>query len=228
MNVDIAALARGREGQGHRVRLADRDPRDRAAHRLPAHPGPRRHTPASRSTGRPVRSGCCAQELADDGRASCREWDDTPEDFGRIAATTARQVILQRLRDVENERTFGDFAGREHDLITGTVSARREGERARRGRGAAWVTSRASSRRPSRRRGRRYTHGAAAALLRGRRRPAARGDRRSPCPAPTRTWCASCSRWRSRRSRTASVEITAVAREAGHRSKIAVRPTVPG
>src|SRR6478609_11998068 len=52
-----------------------------------------------------------------------REWDDTPEDFGRIAATTARQVILQRLRDVDNERTFGDFAGREHDLITGTVSA---------------------------------------------------------------------------------------------------------
>src|SRR6476620_12224998 len=38
-----------------------------------------------------------------------REWDDTPEDFGRIAATTARQVILQRLRDVENERTFGDI-----------------------------------------------------------------------------------------------------------------------
>ena len=32
-----------------------------------------------------------------------REWDDTPEDFGRIAATTARQVILQRLRDAEHE-----------------------------------------------------------------------------------------------------------------------------
>ena len=64
-----------------------------------------------------------------------REWDDTPDDFGRIAATTARQVILQRLRDVDNERTFGDFAGREHDLITGTVSGRRQGERARRGGG---------------------------------------------------------------------------------------------
>src|SRR5690348_10221269 len=30
-----------------------------------------------------------------------REWDDTPEGFGRIAATTAKQVILQRLRDAE-------------------------------------------------------------------------------------------------------------------------------
>src|SRR6478735_9230139 len=67
-----------------------------------------------------------AQETAETSESSqevVREWDDTPEDFGRIAATTARQVILQRLRDVDNERTFGDFAGREHDLITGTVSA---------------------------------------------------------------------------------------------------------
>jgi N utilization substance protein A len=67
-----------------------------------------------------------AQETAQTSESTdevVREWDDTPEDFGRIAATTARQVILQRLRDVDNERTFGDFAGREHDLITGTVSA---------------------------------------------------------------------------------------------------------
>ena len=64
-----------------------------------------------------------AQEPAENPEDAVREWDDTPEDFGRIAATTARQVILQRLRDVDNERTFGDFAGREHDLITGIVSA---------------------------------------------------------------------------------------------------------
>lgn len=62
-----------------------------------------------------------AQELGSDG-AVVEEWEDTPADFGRIAATTARQVILQRLRDVDNERTFGNFAGREHDLITGTVT----------------------------------------------------------------------------------------------------------
>src|SRR5690606_32111431 len=42
-----------------------------------------------------------------------REWDDTPSGFGRIAATTAKQVILQRLRDAEDDLTFGEFAGKE-------------------------------------------------------------------------------------------------------------------
>lgn len=42
-----------------------------------------------------------ARELDVDGNV-LSEWDDTPEGFGRIAATTARQVILQRLRDAEN------------------------------------------------------------------------------------------------------------------------------
>ena len=63
-----------------------------------------------------------ARELDATG-AVVEEWDDTPHDFGRIAATTARQVILQRLRDVENERTFGDFAGKEGELISGKISA---------------------------------------------------------------------------------------------------------
>ena len=41
-----------------------------------------------------------AQEVDDDGEVT-REWDDTPDDFGRIAAMTAKQVILQRLREAE-------------------------------------------------------------------------------------------------------------------------------
>jgi N utilization substance protein A len=44
------------------------------------------------------------------------EWDDTPEGFGRIAATTARQVMLQRFRDAENERTYGEFSTREGEM----------------------------------------------------------------------------------------------------------------
>ena len=40
-----------------------------------------------------------AQELTTDGTVES-EWDDTPEGFGRIAATTARQVIVQRLREL--------------------------------------------------------------------------------------------------------------------------------
>src|SRR5688572_29578018 len=47
------------------------------------------------------------------------EFDDTPTGFGRIAASTARQVIVQRLRDIEDEAILGDFKGREGDVVAG-------------------------------------------------------------------------------------------------------------
>jgi N utilization substance protein A len=50
-----------------------------------------------------------------------KEWEDTPADFGRIAAQTAKQVILGRLRDAERDITFGEYAGREGDIVTGIV-----------------------------------------------------------------------------------------------------------
>lgn len=49
------------------------------------------------------------------------EWEDTPEDFGRIAAQTAKQVILQRLREAERDLTFGEYEGRVGDIVTGIV-----------------------------------------------------------------------------------------------------------
>ena len=49
------------------------------------------------------------------------EFDDTPEGFGRIAATTARQVIVQRLRDAEHERTYGEFSTKEGEVVAGVV-----------------------------------------------------------------------------------------------------------
>jgi len=55
-----------------------------------------------------------------------REYDDTPDGFGRIAATTARQVILQRLRDAEDELTFGEYAGREGDIVAGVIQQGRD------------------------------------------------------------------------------------------------------
>ncbi|MGH4005208.1 MAG: NusA N-terminal domain-containing protein, partial [Pseudonocardiaceae bacterium] len=61
-----------------------------------------------------------AQEFDADGNVA-HEWDDTPEGFGRIAATTARQVILQRLRDAEHERTFGEFSAKEGEIVAGVV-----------------------------------------------------------------------------------------------------------
>ena len=42
--------------------------------------------------------------------------------FGRIHAQTAKQLVLQRLREVEREQVFGQYAQREGEIITGTVS----------------------------------------------------------------------------------------------------------
>ena len=55
------------------------------------------------------------------------EFDDTPKNFGRIAQATARSVIMARLRDADDQRVFGDFAGREGQIITGTVQQSRDG-----------------------------------------------------------------------------------------------------
>ena len=53
-------------------------------------------------------------------------FDDTPDDFGRIAAATARQVIFQRLREAEDDQKFGHFSGTEGDIIVGTIQQDRD------------------------------------------------------------------------------------------------------
>src|SRR5690625_7766489 len=52
-----------------------------------------------------------AQDLDDEGNV-LREWVDEPHDFGRIVAQTAKQVLMQRLREAERELTFGEYSDR--------------------------------------------------------------------------------------------------------------------
>jgi N utilization substance protein A len=49
--------------------------------------------------------------------------DSTTPQFGRIAAQTAKQVLLQRVREAEREHLFEDFSGREGELVNGTVQS---------------------------------------------------------------------------------------------------------
>ncbi len=51
------------------------------------------------------------QELDEDGNVA-REWDDTPDDFGRIAAQTAKQVMTQRIREAEQDMKYEEYAER--------------------------------------------------------------------------------------------------------------------
>ncbi|MCH3159196.1 transcription termination/antitermination protein NusA, partial [Listeria monocytogenes] len=45
----------------------------------------------------------------------------TPDDFGRIAAFAAKQVISQRLRDIADDAVLGEFRGKEGDSVAGVI-----------------------------------------------------------------------------------------------------------
>ena len=170
-----------------------------------------------------------ARELDADGNL-ISEWDDTPEGFGRVAATTARQVMLQRFRDAENEKIYGEFSAREGDIVAGVI------QRDARANAMGEVVLRMGSETrfyegviPSSEQvpGERYEHGDrlrcyVLGVTRGTREPKIRLSRTHPnlvrklfaLEVPEIT--------------EGSVEIVAVAREAGHRSKIAVTSKVAG
>jgi len=61
-----------------------------------------------------------AAETDEDG-LRVGEYDDTPADFGRIAATVAKQVLMQRLREASDDVTFEEFSARDGDLVSGVI-----------------------------------------------------------------------------------------------------------
>ena len=62
-----------------------------------------------------------AQEVNEEGEILGDEFDVTPDDFGRIAAQTTRQVMTQRIREAERELKYEEYAGREGDIVTGMI-----------------------------------------------------------------------------------------------------------
>ncbi|MBF6217832.1 transcription termination factor NusA [Nocardia gipuzkoensis] len=170
-----------------------------------------------------------AREVDADGNL-ISEWDDTPEGFGRIAATTARQVVLQRLRDAENEKSFGEFSTHEGDIVGGVVQ--RDARANARGTVVVRIGSElhgAEGLIPPAEQvpGETYEHGDrikcyVVGVSRGSRGPQITLSRTHP-NLVRRLFALEVPEIAD-----GSVEIVAVAREAGHRSKIAVRTTVPG
>ncbi len=59
--------------------------------------------------------------LLDDDGAVVGEEESTPDDFGRIAAFAAKQVIGQRLRDIADDAVLGEFKGKEGDIVAGVI-----------------------------------------------------------------------------------------------------------
>lgn len=71
------------------------------------------------------RASVIATETDEEG-AAIGEFDDTPSDFGRIATVTARSIITQRLREAEDSRVLGNYAGKEGTVVTGIVQQGRD------------------------------------------------------------------------------------------------------
>ena len=62
-----------------------------------------------------------AQNIDEEGEPEGDEFDVTPDNFGRIAAQTARQVMTQRIREAERDLKYEEYAGREGDIVTGMI-----------------------------------------------------------------------------------------------------------
>lgn len=50
------------------------------------------------------------------------EFEVTPKDFGRIAAQTAKQIVVQKIRESEREMTYNEFVEKQDELVTGEIS----------------------------------------------------------------------------------------------------------
>ncbi|MDX6326526.1 MAG: transcription termination/antitermination protein NusA [Nocardioidaceae bacterium] len=188
-----------------------------AYHKTPgAQPHARVHV--DRKSGRVT---VLAAETGEDGEV-LREYDDTPEGFGRIAATTAKQVILQRLRDAEDDIKFGEFSGKEGDIVSGVVQQGRDPQDVLVDLGRLEALLPPAERVP----GERYEHGTRIKCLvisvrRGMRGPQVLLSRSHP------NLVKKLFALEVPEIADGTVEICGIAREAGHRTKIAVRTTVP-
>jgi len=152
-----------------------------------------------------------------------REYDDTPAGFGRIAATTARQVILQRLRDVEDELTFGEYAGREGDIVAGVIQQGKDPRTVLVDLGKLEAVLPPAEQVP----GERYVHGERLRcyvlhVRKGHRGPSVTLSRTHP-GLVKKLFALEVPEIAD-----GTVRIEKIARESGHRTKIAVRSTQPG
>jgi N utilization substance protein A len=192
------------------------------AYRHTNHPMPHARVEIDSKTGAVT---VWAAEYSPEGEL-VEEFDDTPTDFGRIAAMTAKQVIMQRLRDAEHDNTYGEYSGHEGDIVTGIIQA--DAQASQRGLvvvnlGKVEAVLPQSEQVP----GEVYEHGSrikclVVSVTRGMRGLQITLSRTHP------SLVKKLFALEVPEIADGSVEIMAVARESGHRTKIAVRSRVEG
>jgi transcription termination/antitermination protein NusA len=162
-------------------------------------------------------------EEAEEEAPAPREYDDTPTNFSRIAATTAKQVILQHLRNAEDELTFGEYAGREGDIVAGVIQQGKDPRNVLVDLGKLEGVIPPEEQVP----GESYEHGErirsyVVQVKKGHRGPLVKLSRTHP------NLVKKLFALEVPEIADGTVEIAAIAREAGHRTKIAVRSRKPG
>jgi len=162
------------------------------------------------------------EEIDDDGNV-IGESVDSPSDFGRIAAFAAKQVINQRLRDIADDHVLGEFRGREGDIVAGVIQQGPNPRMIHVDLGTVEAILPPEEQVP----GEEYAHGTrirvyVTSVSKGLKGPQITVSRTHPSLV-RKLFALEVPEIAS-----GVVEITSLAREAGHRTKIAVRATEPG
>ena len=160
--------------------------------------------------------------VRDDDGEVVGEQESTPEDFGRIAAFAAKQVISQRLRDIADDAVLGEFRGKEGDIVAGVIQQGPHPRMVHVDLGTVEAILPPEEQVP----GEDYRHGVrlrvyVISVAKGTRGPAITVSRTHP-GLVRKLFALEVPEIAS-----GVVEIVSLAREAGHRSKVAVRTSDP-
>ena len=163
-----------------------------------------------------------APELNEEGE-QVGEKDVTPEGFGRVAAYAAKQVIAQRMREISDEGLLGEFKGKEGDIVAGMIQQGSRSNMVYVNLGSIEALMPPEEQVP----GEDYSHGSrirvyVTSVQRGPRGPQITVSRTHP-NLVRKLFALEVPEVAS-----GQVEIASVAREAGHRTKIAVIAKEPG
>lgn len=160
--------------------------------------------------------------LDEDGNQT-GETDVTPDGFGRMAASAAKQVIAQRLREINDESLLGEFKGKEGDIVAGQIQQGFKPYMVNVNLGSLEALMPPEEQVP----GEEYSHGKrmrfyVTSVARGNRGPQVTLSRTHP------NLIRKLFALEVPEIASGAVEIASVAREAGHRTKIAVIAREPG
>lgn len=161
-------------------------------------------------------------ELNEEGEVIGEAQDDA-QDFGRIGAFAAKQVIFQRLRDIADDHVLGEFRGREGDIVAGVIQQGPNPRMIHIDLGTVEAILPPEEQVP----GEEYTHGArirvyVTSVSKGLKGPAITVSRTHPSLV-RKLFALEVPEIAS-----GAVEIVSLAREAGHRTKIAVKANEAG